>query len=324
MRLQQGDHDAARADLTEMLGLMRARDDTYFFGWLPHVMEAILREAVAAGIERAFAQRLAFERLNRAILPDGTPLPVLDLRLLGDLQFSVDGEAILDAAALTPAQRDLITLLAAADNLSLSQEQLQLAFWPDASTEKARANFDGLLARTRKSLSAVLKPHGGKQYLSLEKSILSLRHCRVDTHEFMRLAQEGLDHARRDNLWQGRLTLEATVRRWTGEPWRPAQHTEGWFVFTERLRGVYREAGLQLAALHEGRGEPEAAIEALQSVFENEPTDPRIATELHRLHLKKGDTLQARRLEHRYQQALEQAGCEEDEAEELLDGLWAG
>lgn len=217
VHLGRGDQERAATDLTRGLGLMRRNGYRHFWVWLPEAIRTALGFAVARGIELGYARALAAQRLDAAIRDDGMPIPHLVFRILGGFTLLRQGAVVLEAEALTPAQRELLCLLIASPDLKMAQETAQLHFWPDSPAGAAKTSFDTMLSRLRKALAGALPENTAQHYLSRDKGIVWLQHCRVDAHDFLDAVHQGLGHWRLGERWQAGNAFTRAEALWRGE-----------------------------------------------------------------------------------------------------------
>jgi predicted ATPase/DNA-binding SARP family transcriptional activator len=198
--------------------------------------------------------------------------PVLMIRLLGGFVVTVDGEAVPDGAWSLQKARALIKLLALAPRQRLAREQVLDLLWPDLDPEAGVKNLYSTLSIARRVLApaARLSLRGGMVALETDTPI------QIDAIEF----EAGVAAARRDT---DPARYEAALARYSGEL-LPEDRYEDWAApRREVLRGLFREALQELAALHEARGERAAAIAALRRLVGDDPLDERAVTGLMRL-----------------------------------------
>ncbi len=108
-----GRHQAALKDIEAGMRLLCRNGYRHLWAWTPASKARVLSLAVRHRFEPACARTLAADRLNLSILDDGTAIPLLDLRTLGDLSIMCQGTPLLKSEALTPLQRELLALLLA-------------------------------------------------------------------------------------------------------------------------------------------------------------------------------------------------------------------
>lgn len=211
-----GDVARSEKDMKAAFAIMRKNGFTYVRSLPREIIITLLGEAVAKNIESDYARFVAREWCEKAILADGKVLPLLQIDFLGGISFCFEKKSVCDSASLTPTQRELFTILAASPGFKISQEQVQLALWPESPPEKARSSFDTLLSRCRKSLGSIIPKNMVKRYLVLQKGMLSLANCRLDVHEFVKMAEQGLAHSGSQEYWQADNAFYLAMNLWRG------------------------------------------------------------------------------------------------------------
>ncbi|MCF6179729.1 MAG: hypothetical protein L3J63_10130, partial [Geopsychrobacter sp.] len=120
LRLNIGEETAALKDICLMLQYLKKNSYVHFFSWTPSLMEKLLSVAVSHNIETEYAQMLARERLGKALLADGTLLPLLRIRTLGALALEVAGGGKINNSQLTPGKGELVALMIAGPDQRLT------------------------------------------------------------------------------------------------------------------------------------------------------------------------------------------------------------
>ncbi|MBA3472588.1 MAG: tetratricopeptide repeat protein, partial [Rubrobacter sp.] len=192
----------------------------------------------------------------------------------------------------------LVKLLALTDEHRLHRERLMGLLWPDLDERSAANNLRYALHVARKTL----EPAQGtaSRYLQLQGEQVAL--CPdgplwVDVWVF----EEAVATARRA---RDPVAYRAAVDLYAGDL-LPGDLYEGWAEERRReLRGTYLALLLELARLHEERGELEAAIEALEEAVAAEPTREEAHVGLMRLHALSGRRGQALRQYERFSGVL--------------------
>ncbi|PLX86863.1 MAG: hypothetical protein C0618_08170 [Desulfuromonas sp.] len=195
--------------------LERKRLDTFFL-LTPELLRILLPLAMRHSLLPAVVGRLANRHLQADILADGTLQPVLQIKTLGSAEIYLGEELLFECSELSSIARQLIAILITAPRHQIGIEFLLAQLWPDSAPDKARANLDGHLSRLRKQLDAALGEFKSRDYLVMEKGILSLQHTRVDSQLFTSLVREGQKQIRRQNLWQAGLAFRTAQRLWGG------------------------------------------------------------------------------------------------------------
>ena len=209
--VKKKDHDSSQA-IAGWLSHMRKHNYAYFWGWEPEAAELLLGTAIKSGIEAEYAQACA-EKNGLIISTDGASVPQLTIRILGDFSVSMTGNKLIALQDLSALQRELLGLLISSPDFSISQEQVQLAFWPDTPPEKARNNLDTLTHRFRKMLTEKIQVPASS-YFYVEKGFLRLTNVRVDAIEFITSAERGLQLAGQGLWWQASNTFVRAFSFW--------------------------------------------------------------------------------------------------------------
>ena len=307
-----------RDDLRTGLEYMERNGYQYFWSWEPRFMQELLTIAVQNDIVPDFALLLARQRHSIFITPAGSILPMLKISVLGPFSIRVNGEAIITAEDLTPAQRSLMALILSAKDQRVSQEKIQLTLWPDSPPEKSRAKLDTLLMRLRKVLDKAL-PCPVTNYLSMQKGILCLNNCRIDGVEFSCLAREGMNQARTDHLWQAGNAFYKAFRLWETVP---ACESD---IFVDETAEFHNQLLLLLARIGYDYGRilaqsdyTDEAIEIVTMALQSNPMDDHLITLLYGLYIQSGQMLKAKETLIHYRQALRNQEYSQEEIDDLL------
>ncbi|PNU18626.1 ATP-binding protein [Geothermobacter hydrogeniphilus] len=318
--LETGAETRAKEDIATGLGLMRRNAYRHLWGWAPADIEKTLSFAVEQRIETAYARTLAAQRLDMALLDDGTVIPRLEIRTLGSFKILYRGRPLLQAEDLTPAQRELFCLLLASPGFKLAQETIQLHFWPDSPPESARIKFDTLVSRLRKTLT--LPGNTAHYYLQREKGMLWLAHCRVDAGNFLTEVKRGLRHLRLQENWQAGNAFTTAEALWRGEfaPGVPGENLIR--AFRQELSRALAEMTLAWSALLAGSRRLPQAVQLVEKALRNDPLCERLNGQLYWLQGQRS-AVQARRVLQRFAARLQSEGYPADEIAELLSGITA-
>ncbi len=316
LRLRQQDPDAMKEDLASGLALMEKNGFTFFWSWEPGFMRDLLVHGAAAG-RAAFADRLARERLDLFFDDNGAACPVLSVSLLGGFRLAHGDRTLLTADDFTPAQRHMLSLLLASSGQQISQETVQAELWPDSPPDKARSKLDTLVMRLRRVLATVL-PVPARNYLVLQRGILSLKNCRIDGVEFSRLAHRGLALAREEKYWQADNTFHRALTLWNGPPGSDDLVSSRMDEYGDQLLTLLSGMGHTWAVILAESDRTEEAIEVLGKVLLFNRMEDRLISLLYTLFLRTGNMLKARELLGQYRQTLREQGYPEEEVDDLL------
>ncbi len=260
-----------------------------------------------------------------------SPGGALRIELFGGCRISAGGRPVEDGAWRLRKARTLIKLLALAPGHRLHRDQVAAALWPSLDPQAAANNLKQVLHVARRVLDGVvgntpptplpsaspaspartgtaLTPSGGAAggggrgvaYLPLQGDLLCLYPdgplwVDVDAFEAAAGAAAGSDDP---------VRYRAAIALYTGEL-LPEDRYEDWAAERrERLRGVYVGLLLQLARLHQARGEHLLAIDVLGRALDAEPAHEEAHAGLMRAYALSGQPHLARRQFERLREAL--------------------
>lgn len=318
--IQENDQDRAIEVISNWLRVMKTHNFTYFWGWEPKSTEQLLCTAVEYGIEPEFAKTCAKSRNGISISPDGTSVPHLHIQVIGEFSMSLQGENLLTLQDLSALQRELIGLLISSPGLSVSQEQIQLAFWPDSPPDKARNSLDTLTHRLRKVLKERL-PEPATSYFHVDKGFLQLTNVTVDALEFITYAQRGLKLVRQELWWQAGNAFIKAFSLW--KSFTPAELfvNEQALTFYDDIYETMRQLCLTWSTLllkHNRFGETLSILEKSAKILAHD--DDCVALR-YQLYLKKNAPLKARDVLASYRRELLKLEYSETEADEMIRDL---
>jgi DNA-binding SARP family transcriptional activator len=248
---------------------------------------------------------------------EGAPLGTTQgvrIKLLGGFDISVGSRSIEDDEWHLRKARSLVKLLALAPGHRLHREQVMERLWPNSGPDAA-ANS---LYQTIHNVRRVIDPDSlgpFSPYLRLQDEELVL--CPevplwTDVGAFesaavaSRRARDPAPYRVALELYTGELLPEDRYEEWA----------EG---RREGLRALYQELLIELARLHEERGEFKAAIDALRRVLMSEVANEQTHQDLMRLYATAGQRDQALRQYERLREVLRrELGLEPDAASEHL------
>lgn len=280
-------------------------------------MTRSLALAVQHGYEPAFAKRLATYRLHLSLLDDGTPIPQLDIQVLGDIRINRQGTPLLEAEDLTPTQRELLALLLSAPGLKMPQESICLHFWPDSSQNTVRIKFDTLISRLRKTLADALMDNTAALYLNRDKGMLWLAHCRIDAQRFIDGAKKGMVHYRLQEFWQAGNIFTAIEPLWQGEFAPGATGDDRMRFFRDSLNTAHSEMAIAWSDLLVRSDRLADAIGVVNKALLYDPLNDRLYALLYRLEGQRS-AVHARRVLDRFKSVLLLEGFCYDETVDLV------
>ena len=210
-----------------------------------------------------------------------------------------------------------------APNHSLNLEFMMGALWPDSPPRKARNSFDTAHSRLRKALEEQFGQNIKRDYLILEKGMLSLRHVQIDNSDFVEAMASARYHLQRDHFWQAEHALWDMDRLWGGE-FLSGYDLDGELTSQrERLTQLRLEQLCLLAPLLQRRQQREEAAKLLQSGLSIDPTYDAVISQLLLLYRQQQDTRAVGLLLDNYRIALQNDEYESAEIEELIEALSA-
>ena len=315
--LQLNETEEAVTHLRNWLTLMREQEYAYFWGWEPRTLELLLCEAVNQDIEPDFARMCARDRLSVSIDTDGTAIPLLEINMLDGFSISLGQESLFGPQDFSSGQRELFGILIGSPEQRISQEQVQLIFWPDSSPEKARNTFDTMMTRLRKTLTARL-PVPATNYLGVEKGYVQLTNARIDGAEFIHAARQGFKLGRQGLWWQAGGHFYKALSLWQNMVPLETFYSDLALSFCDELqdtlRSVCLEWGEKLTQLHR----IDEAIQILEKAGRLLASDEEYIGLLYRLYLKKHNPLKGRELLNSYRQELAKLEYSSQEIEEII------
>jgi DNA-binding SARP family transcriptional activator len=193
--------------------------------------------------------------------------------------------------------------------------------WPESPSRKARNSFDSAHSRLRKALEEHFGPRIKRDYLILEKGMLSLRHIQIDVSSFARAMESVRYHLQREHYWQAEHALWDMERVWDGE-FLSGYDLDGELPLQrEKLSQLRLEQLCLLAQLLQRRKQLEEAVRLLQSGLFIDPTHDAIIRQLLSLYHQQQDSRAVALLLDNYRIALQNEEYEAEEIEELIEAL---
>jgi DNA-binding SARP family transcriptional activator len=220
------------------------------------------------------------------------------VRLLGGFCVSVGSRVVEADGWRRRSAASLVKVLALARGHRLRRDRMLDILWPELDERTAAGNLYRALHFARRAFEPDASRNSAR-YLALVNGMVSLcpeERLWVDAEEFEQAA------ARRS---RDPAAYRAAIELYAGEL-LPADSDEEW---AQESRDALHESHLvllvELAALHEERGEPDPAIEALGRVLAEAPTREEAHRALMRLHAAGGDRGRALAQYRRLARALE-------------------
>ncbi len=322
LRLTTKHIQEALEDIAVCLKIMKRDRRVTLFAWNPHVMLTILKAAVVHKVEAKYALKLAEQRLQISLSPYGEQIPLLEIVCLGGLQLKLESEVEITSAELTSFQRELMALLAGATDNSVLHSRLQELFWPGQDSGKNRNRLDRQLSRFRKILDLLLAPHFAKNYISVDKGVVRLHHCRIDANRFMDDILQGKHHLAKQKYWQAGTAFLRAHHSYTGEFMAGVRLRGRLASIREKLHRSYLENAQLLARIMIELQYFKEAIQVCRQALEHDPAYEALVKLLYNLRIQGKKPLKARQVIVDYQNALRQDGFCEMEIKEIMAQFW--
>lgn len=319
--LKQEDETTALEPLKQLLELMERKQHENFYLLTPNLLRRLLPVAVRNRILPGTARRLAARYLRSEIREDGSFVPLLELVTLGGSEMRREGKQVIDCSELGSVARQMMACLIVAPKQRLGIDFLLGLLWPESSASKARASFDTNLSRLRKILDSALGSGTNRDYMVMEKGVLTLQNTFIDCCDFAERVKEGEKHARRHEYWQAELAFRQADRLWQGE-FLAGQDLPDDLLAERRklteLRLDMVEAWSAVLMQDDSGAELEPLLlEGIQL----DPTREQLIRRLYRYYLQKKNAVQARKILERYRQALLADDYPDDDASEIVLAL---
>lgn len=313
---------AALDDLRTGLVLMRLHDLEHFWTWEPVMMAKILALAVQQDVEKDFAITLIRKKLDICLDESGIELPQLHFSLLDHFHVDVAAHTSLTAGDFSPSQRELLGILLTTKDQKISQDQVQLAIWPDSTPANARRSFDTLMTRLRHRLEEAL-PVSAKNYLSLKKGILQLQFAQTDAVLFLELTKTALRHTTEKEWWQADTAFRRAFSLVRGLWPEDTFCSEKAVAFNSQLVSRLCKATIAWAQILERAGDTDGAVALLERILFIHFDDERLISRLYALYIRNHNRLKAHGILERYKAALKRQEYSEEEIDELQQEIIA-
>lgn len=246
------------------------------------------------------------------------PPATLMVKTLGKCELRIADRRLSWAEEFSPAQRQFMSTLVVAPAGKISQEEVQVALWPDSSSARARSSFDSLLSRVRRTLDEALDPFDSKKYLVVKRGYLCLENSRIDAHEFRRLVRRGSQQVVAKELWPAEITFSSAFSLWQGTFVPGDFGSDAAIVFQDELEQLYLETSLIFARLlAEGKRYQQAA-KLLRDALRYDPSNDGVVRLLYQLCLAQDRPGQANQVLKQYREALVRENFPEQEVQEAL------
>ena len=319
-----GRHTTARPYTAEWLQLMKSQPHLHHFTWTFSMLGTLLNSAVAEGIEVETATRLSHKKLHRGYTPLGKSVPLLSISSFGCFAITMEGREVLTQQDLTISQQRLFALLLSRRDATLSVDEIQTLFWPDASPQKGRASLDTMVSRLKKTLRKAVFPYKPGDFLTMKKEKLVLTNVRSDVWRFIDLAEEGLQFLRLKLFWQAANRFRTAFALIKG-PYLVGFAGDG--TSHEHREYVLRPL-IQRTAMAWTNALPHLVIPLshdlaiLEGYVAGDPDSQALVAALHHLYMTTNAPNKAASLLRKYRDKLTHEGMPEHEVESLLEEIW--
>lgn len=212
--------------------------------------------------------------------------PQLEVRLFGASHVAAGGVPVTKDRWKRRHAKLLVILLAIQPDRRMHREQIMEALWPgDEMAPAAKANnLDRTIHTARRALEPGLERGADSRFILKDGSSVILSApggVRVDTEEFLELVAESRQSAdpaaleRALSLYRGDLLADEPFVDWAA-------------AYRERVRLIREGALSRLAALHEQRGDHEAAAACLNYILAGDPVNEAAHRDLMLLYVRAG------------------------------------
>ncbi len=274
--------------------------------------------AVETGTEESFVRFVLRKRLHVEVDADGGQYPLLQIATLGGLRMYLGRDLVALTDEFSRTQRECLALLAAAPDHRLTQEEVQLTFWPDSSPEKARSTLDTMLSRFRRILKEKLQPYPVKKYLKMQKGVLCLEGVVVDATEVSKDIARARELTRRGEYWQADVAYSVALSRWHGQFMPGSCSADQSAAYSRQLQQLCVDASLEWNQLLNDSGQIKRSIEVLSQVWSMDRGNESIMKVLYRSHMRDGNISMAHQLLHQFEEVFRAEGYSPSEAARVI------
>ncbi len=277
----------------------------------------LLTARVKALLRRGSPHQNPTKTTKTSIDPD-PPMETLMVKTLGKCELRIADRRLSWTEEFSPAQRQLMSMLVGTLTRKISQEEVQVAFWPESSTARARSSFDSLLSRVRRTLDQVLDPFDSKKYLVVKRGYLCLENVRIDAHEFHRLIRKGTQQLAARELWPAEITFSSAYSLWQGTFLPGDFGSDAAIFFQDKLEHIFMESSLPFARLMAEGKRYQQASKLLRDALRYNPTNDALVRLLYQICLAQDSLGQASQILKKYREALAKEHFNEQEIQKAL------
>jgi DNA-binding response OmpR family regulator len=281
----------------------------------------LLQTAAYHNIERLFVTDFSREKLKTCWDRDWNPIPILHFNTLGGLQIYRKDTLLSATEDFSRSQRDCLAVLIASPGNRVDQEEMQLKFWPESPPEKARANLDTMLSRLRKALQTQIKPLPVKNYLKLQKGVVSLEHCSFDINELRYEFTRGRKYLSNQDFWRADIAISNGLRLWNGGFVPGSCFDDQATKIADQIHQECIKTTLLWGETLTGIGQTGRAIRLLKHALTLDRCNEKLIALLHRNYMRSNNITQAALLLRQYEQSLHKDGHTSAEIGQFLSRL---
>jgi len=314
-----GDHQRATEHVQYFFESLKRHRTLFFWGLILELIDELL-PLITDHHQRILLQPLLEKQFCSYLDEDNRRIPLLKVTCLGKFQLELERKTFQLNQVGQPS-RQIFSLLITAPNHSLSLELMMGLLWPESPSRKARNSFDTAHSRLRKALEEHFGQNTKRDYLILEKGMLSLRHTQIDIPLFVKAMESVRYHLQREHFWQAEHALWDMERVWGGE-FLSGYDLDGELPLQRvKLSQLRLEQLALLAQLLQRRGQLEEAAKFLQEGLSIDPTHDALISQLLLLYRQLQDSRAVGLLLDNYRAALQNEEYEVEEIEELIEAL---
>ncbi|HST24031.1 MAG TPA: BTAD domain-containing putative transcriptional regulator [Blastocatellia bacterium] len=216
-------------------------------------------------------------------------ISTLEIHLLGPFRVAVDGSPVESRRWSRRSAALLVKLLALQPHHQLHREQVMELLWPELDLHSAANNLHKTIHAARRALQPDLKSGAGSHFIITQAQQILLRapdKLSIDADDFEQQAIEAINGTDTEKyetalgLYEGDLLIEDLYEDWAA-------------IRREQLRALHQDLLINLARLHEARGQHRQGIERLKESLACDQSNEEAHRQLMRLYAETGSRHQA-------------------------------
>jgi len=311
LALQCGDLERATESAQQFAQIMRDRSYRNCYLFLPYIARPFFAFAVQANIDSELFRRFSRRRMALDFDADGNEVPLLKIKILGELSLSFDRRVSLKKSDLTPIQRHLLELLISSKGQQMEVSCVEQELWPDDEVDQARCKLDVTLTRFRSAFNKAFKPHKANTYLVLKQGVLSFRHTVLDVDDFLSQGERGRRLYQHGSNWEASIALINALDRWHGEFCTGLEFSSRISERRDYLSSKHYDFSILLAEVYEKHHCYDDAVVLLIELFYQNPSDEDLVERLTRLYGEKNQRAKSMVILKKHRIALVELGLDE-------------